>query len=60
MVTLAFRIFEYTKVKFYNLKKTTMIIAIIFLCTALVGVLWIQGIEKMSKEHSDYNGNDLI
>jgi hypothetical protein len=37
-----------------------MIIAIIFLCTALVGVLWIQGIDKMSKEHSDYNGNDLI
>jgi hypothetical protein len=37
-----------------------MIIAIIFLCTALVGVLWIQGIDKMSKEHSGYNGNDLI
>jgi len=37
-----------------------MIIAIIFLCTALVGVLWIRGIDKMSKEHSEYNGNDLI
>jgi hypothetical protein len=37
-----------------------MIIATIFLCTALLGVLWIQGIDKMSKEHSDYKGEDLI
>jgi hypothetical protein len=37
-----------------------MIIAVIFLFTALVGVLWVRGIDKMSKEHPDYNGNDLI
>jgi len=37
-----------------------MIITTIFLCTALVGVLWVRGIDKMSKEHPDYNGNDLI
>jgi hypothetical protein len=37
-----------------------MIIAIIFLCSALVSVLWVRGIDKMSKEHPDYNGNDLI
>ena len=37
-----------------------MLIAIIFICTALLGVLWIKGIDTMSKEHSDYNGNDLI
>jgi hypothetical protein len=37
-----------------------MIIAIIFLCSALVGVLWVRGIDKMSKKHPDYNGNDLI
>jgi hypothetical protein len=60
MVTLAFRIFEYTKVKFYKPKKSTMIIAIIFICTALLGALWIKGIDTMSNEHSDYNGNDLI
>jgi hypothetical protein len=60
MVTLASTITEYTKVRFYKPKKTTMIIAIIFLCTALVGVLWIRGIDNMSKEHSEYNGNDLI
>jgi hypothetical protein len=37
-----------------------MLIAIIFICTALLGALWIKGIDTMSKEHSDYNGNDLI
>lgn len=37
-----------------------MIITTIFLCTALVGVLWVRGIDKMSKEHPDYKGNDLI
>jgi hypothetical protein len=37
-----------------------MIIAIIFLCSALVSVLWVRGIDKMSKEHPDYKGNDLI
>lgn len=37
-----------------------MTIAIIFIFTALLGTLWIKGIDKMSKEHSDYNGNDLI
>jgi len=37
-----------------------MIIAIIFLFSALVSVLWVRGIDKMSKEHPDYNGNDLI
>jgi hypothetical protein len=37
-----------------------MIIAIIFLFSALVGVLWVRGIDKMSKEHPDYKGEDLI
>jgi hypothetical protein len=37
-----------------------MIIATIFLFSALVSVLWVRGIDKMSKEHPDYNGNDLI
>jgi hypothetical protein len=37
-----------------------MLITIIFICTALVGVLWIKGIDKMANEHPDYNGNDLI
>ena len=37
-----------------------MLITIIFFSTALVGVLWIKGIDKMAKEHPDYNGNDLI
>jgi hypothetical protein len=37
-----------------------MIIAIIFLCTALVGVVWVRGIDKMASEHPDYKGNDLI
>jgi hypothetical protein len=37
-----------------------MIITTIFLCTALVGVLWVRGIDSMSKEHPDYKGNDLI
>ena len=37
-----------------------MLIAIIFICTALLGALWIKGINKMSKEHPDYKGNDLI
>ena len=37
-----------------------MIITTIFICTALVGVLWIKGIDKMANEHPDYNGNDLI
>jgi len=37
-----------------------MLIAIIFLLSGLLGALWIKGIDKMSKEHSDYNGNDLI
>ena len=60
MVTLAFRIFEYTKDKFYKPKKTTMIIAIIFLFSALVSVLWVRGIDTMAKDHPDYNGNDLI
>jgi len=60
MVTLASRIFEYTKVKFYNLKNKLMIIAIIFLCTALLALLWTRGIDTMSKEHSDYKGEDFI
>jgi hypothetical protein len=37
-----------------------MIIAVIFLFSALVSVLWVRGIDKMSKEHSDYKGEDLI
>jgi hypothetical protein len=37
-----------------------MIIAIIFLCSALVSVLWVRGIDTMAKEHPDYKGNDLI
>lgn len=37
-----------------------MIIAIIFLCTALVGVLWVRGIDKMANEHPDYDGTDFI
>jgi len=37
-----------------------MIIAVIFLFSALVSVLWVRGIDKMSKEHPDYKGNDLI
>jgi hypothetical protein len=37
-----------------------MIIAVIFLCSALVSVLWVRGIDSMSKEHPEYNGNDLI
>ena len=60
MVTLAFTITEYTKVIFYKPKKTTMIIAIIFLCSALVGVLWVRGIDTMAIEHPDYDGTDFI
>jgi hypothetical protein len=37
-----------------------MLITTIFLCTALVGVLWVRGIDKMAKEHPDYKGEDLI
>jgi hypothetical protein len=37
-----------------------MIIAIIFLFSALVSVLWVRGIDKMSKEHPDYDGTDFI
>jgi hypothetical protein len=37
-----------------------MIIAIIFLCTALLALLWTRGIDTMSKEHSDYKGEDFI
>ena len=57
---IALKITAYTKDKFYKLKKQTMIIATIFLCTALVGVLWVRGIDKMANEHPDYKGNDLI
>lgn len=60
MLTLAFRTFEYTKDKFYNLKKTIMIIAVIFLFSALVSVLWVRGIDKMANEHPDYDGTDFI
>jgi hypothetical protein len=37
-----------------------MIIAIIFLCSALVSVLWVRGIDNMASEHPDYDGNDFI
>lgn len=37
-----------------------MIITTIFLCTALVSVLWVRGIDNMSKEHPDYDGTDFI
>jgi len=37
-----------------------MIITIIFLCTALLALLWVRGIDTMSKEHSDYKGEDFI
>lgn len=37
-----------------------MIITIIFSCTALLALLWVRGIDKMSKEHSDYKGEDFI
>jgi len=37
-----------------------MIITTIFLCTALVGVLWVRGIDKMASEHPDYDGTDFI
>ena len=37
-----------------------MLITTIFLFTALVGVLWVRGIDTMSKEHPEYNGNDFI
>jgi hypothetical protein len=37
-----------------------MLITIIFICTALVGVLWVRCIDKMANEHPDYKGNDLI
>jgi hypothetical protein len=37
-----------------------MLITTIFICTALVGVLWVRGIDTMSKEHPEYKGNDFI
>jgi hypothetical protein len=37
-----------------------MIIAIIFLCSALVSVLWVRGIDTMASEHPDYDGTDFI
>lgn len=37
-----------------------MIIAVIFLFSALVSVLWVRGIDKMANEHPDYNGTDFI
>jgi hypothetical protein len=37
-----------------------MLITIIFICTALVGVLWVRGIDKMANEHPEYKGNDFI
>lgn len=60
MVTLAYTIIEYTKDKYYKPKKTIMIIAVIFLFSALVSVLWVRGIDKMLKEHPDYDGTDFI
>ena len=60
MVTLAYTIIEYTKDKYYKPKKTIMIIAVIFLFSALVSVLWVRGIDKMANEHPDYDGTDFI
>ena len=37
-----------------------MLITTIFFFTAVLAVLWVRGIDKMSKEHSDYKGEDLI
>ena len=60
MVTLAYTIIEYTKDKYYKPKKQNMIIAVIFLFSALVSVLWVRGIDKMANEHPDYDGTDFI
>jgi hypothetical protein len=37
-----------------------MLVATIFICTAIIAVLWTRGIDKMSKDHPDYKGEDLI
>jgi hypothetical protein len=37
-----------------------MLITTIFLFSALVSVLWVRGIEKMAKDHPDYDGTDFI
>jgi hypothetical protein len=37
-----------------------MLITTIFFFTAVLAVLWVRGIDKMSKEHSNYKGEDLI
>ena len=37
-----------------------MLMITIFLCTAIIAVLWTRGIDTMSKEHSDYKGEDFI
>jgi hypothetical protein len=37
-----------------------MLIGTIFSVAALIAILWVRGIEKMSKEHPDYKGEDFI
>ena len=37
-----------------------MIYTIIFLITAVIAVVWVNGIDDMSKNHPDYKGKDLF
>ena len=33
---------------------------IIFVVSFIISYLWVQGIDKMKKEHSDYKGEDFL
>jgi hypothetical protein len=37
-----------------------MLIGTIFSVTLLIAIVWARGIDKMSKEHPDYKGEDFI
>jgi len=37
-----------------------MLIGTIISVALLIAILWVRGIDKMSKEHPDYKGEDFI
>lgn len=36
------------------------VFGLIFLFSLAVGILWVNGIDKMQKEHPDYKGEDFL
>jgi len=37
-----------------------IIYLIIFVVSAIISYLWVQGIDKMKREHPDYKGEDFL